>query len=394
MTRSGDAFVSILRNRRLAAGLTQAAFAVAVVFAGAAMLDNMAAELGRRGLPLGFAFLGQPARFAIAETPIPYDESASYLHAFLAGAANTVLVSVLGIVIATALGTAIGLGRLSRNPLVRASAGLYIEIVRNVPLLVQLFVWYAVLFLNLPPQRASLALPGGVFLNNRGVYVPALHAAADWHGWAWAMLITGLLGLMALWRVNRRRRADGRPPLSAWLGAAWLALPLAALTAVWQLLTGAPFVADYPSLQGFNFQGGARVTPEFAALLLGLGVYTAAFIAEVVRAGVQAVPRGQSEAAAALGLSRPQAVRFIILPQALRVIIPPLVNQYLNLTKNSSLAVAIAFPDLVAVGSTIINQSGNAVQMMVLIMGSYLVLSLLISAGLNVFNRRALAGGP
>jgi general L-amino acid transport system permease protein len=193
---------------------------------------------------------------------------------------------------------------------------------------------------------------------------------------------------LALWRVNRRRVREGALPVSRGLGAAWIAAAAVFVTLGMELTGAGPFRAEYPVLQGFNFRGGARVTPEFAALLTGLSVYTAAFIAEVVRAGVQAVGRGQGEAALALGLSRGQTMRFVILPQALRVIVPPLVNQYLNLTKNSSLAVAIAFPDLVAIGNTIINQSGNAVQMMVLIMGSYLAMSLAISGAFNAFNRR------
>lgn len=366
---------------------------VAVVFLVAAMLGNMAAQLERRGLPLGFDFLNQPARFTVAEALIPYEESSSYLRAFLVGVVNTLLVSALGIALATVLGVAVGVGRLSQNPLVRMVAGAYVETIRNVPLLVQLFVWYAVVFLNLPPPRESLAFAGGIFLNNRGVYLPMPMLAGDWRSWAWAMVAIAALGILALWRVNRRRHREGQAPLSMSLGSAWIAAPALLITLAWIALGSGPFGAEYPQLQGFNFRGGLRMTPEFAALLAGLGVYTAAFIAEVVRAGVLAVSRGQGEAAAALGLTRGQALRLVVLPQALRVIVPPLVNQYLNLTKNSSLAVAIAFPDLVAIGSTIINQSGNAVQMMVLIMGSYLAINLAISAALNAYNRRTSMAG-
>ena len=384
---------SLLRQPRVLSGLAQALFAAVVVFAAAAMLSNMAAELDKRGLPLGFGFLEQPASFAIAEGLLDYTESDSYWRAFSVGVVNTIQVSLLGIVLATLLGTVIGLSRLSTNLMVRALAGAYVETVRNVPLLVQLFVWYTIVFLNLPPLRNSLALPGGFFLNNRGVHFPSLGLSPDWGSWLIGLVIVAAFALLAGWRVNRRRVAEGRPPLGLWAAAGGLLAVALFVTAGWIAVGSSPVVPDYPVLKGFNFRGGARVSPEFAALLTGLTIYTAAFIAELVRAGVQAVGRGQSEAAAALGLTRGQALRHVILPQALRVILPPLVNQYLNLTKNSSLAVAIAFPDLVAIGNTIINQSGNAVQLIVLIMGSYLAMSLAISFLLNQLNKRTRFAG-
>lgn len=384
---------SLLRQPRVLSGLAQALFAAVVVFAAAAMLSNMAAELDKRGLPLGFGFLEQPASFAIAEGLLDYTESDSYWRAFSVGVVNTIQVSLLGIVLATLLGTVIGVSRLSTNLMVRTLAGAYVETVRNVPLLVQLFVWYTIVFLNLPPLRNSLTLPGGFFLNNRGVHFPSLGLSPDWGSWLIGLVIVAAFALLAGWRVNRRRVAEGRPPLGRWAAAGGLLAVALFVTAGWIAVGSSPVVPDYPVLKGFNFRGGARVSPEFAALLTGLTIYTAAFIAELVRAGVQAVGRGQSEAAAALGLTRGQALRHVILPQALRVILPPLVNQYLNLTKNSSLAVAIAFPDLVAIGNTIINQSGNAVQLIVLIMGSYLAMSLAISFLLNQLNKRTRFAG-
>ncbi|MCH8884820.1 MAG: ABC transporter permease subunit [SAR324 cluster bacterium] len=384
---------SLLRQPRVLSGLAQALFAAVVVFAAAAMLSNMAAELDKRGLPLGFGFLEQPASFAIAEGLLDYTESDSYWRAFSVGVVNTIQVSLLGIVLATLLGTVIGVSRLSTNLMVRTLAGAYVETVRNVPLLVQLFVWYTIVFLNLPPLRNSLTLPGGFFLNNRGVHFPSLGLSPDWGSWLIGLVIVAAFALLAGWRVNRRRVAEGRPPLGLWAAAGGLLAVALFVTAGWIAVGSSPVVPDYPVLKGFNFRGGARVSPEFAALLTGLTIYTAAFIAELVRAGVQAVGRGQSEAAAALGLTRGQALRHVILPQALRVILPPLVNQYLNLTKNSSLAVAIAFPDLVAIGNTIINQSGNAVQLIVLIMGSYLAMSLAISFLLNQLSKRTRFAG-
>ncbi len=384
---------SLLRQPRVLSGLAQALFAAVVVFAAAAMLSNMAAELDKRGLPLGFGFLEQPASFAIAEGLLDYTESDSYWRAFSVGVVNTIQVSLLGIVLATLLGTVIGVSRLSTNLMVRTLAGAYVETVRNVPLLVQLFVWYTIVFLNLPPLRNSLALPGGFFLNNRGVHFPSLGLSPDWGSWLIGLVIVAAFALLAGWRLNRRRVAEGRPPLGRWAAVGGLLAVALFVTAGWIAAGSSPVVPDFPVLKGFNFRGGARVSPEFAALLTGLTIYTAAFIAELVRAGVQAVGRGQSEAAAALGLTRGQALRHVILPQALRVILPPLVNQYLNLTKNSSLAVAIAFPDLVAIGNTIINQSGNAVQLIVLIMGSYLAMSLAISFLLNQLNKRTRFAG-
>ena len=383
------------RNPKFLRGAAQAVFALVFVYLVSAMLHNMVVELDKRNLPLGFDFLGQPAGFTISETIIPFDDRSAYGWAFLAGIVNTLQVSGLGIVLATTIGVIVGVGRLSKNFLVRTLATTYVEILRNIPLLVQLIVWYTVVFLNLPPLRRSLSLPGGVQINNRGVYFPWFAANDQTRTWLMVCAVAALTGAVAWWRVERRRRAngairtEGRSWAQSWgMAAAWMLGSVAFITAGWALTGQPPFGMDYPVLKGFNFRGGASVSPEFAALLTGLTLYTAAFIAEVVRAGIQAVDKGQGEAAAALGLGRLQSLRHVILPQAMRVIIPPMVNQYLNLTKNSSLAVAIAFPDLVAVGNTIINQSGNAVQMMVLIMGTYLLISLAISWLMNRFNQR------
>ncbi|HEY8485805.1 MAG TPA: ABC transporter permease subunit [Limnochordales bacterium] len=305
----------------------QALFALLLVLAGGLLYANLVRSLRALGLTLQFEFLSHPAGFGIAEGPA-YQPGDSYARAFWVGVVNTVRVAAWGIVGATVLGTVVGVARLSSNRLVARLAVLYVESVRNVPLLLQLLFWYTAVFLNLPPVREARAWLGAIYFTQRGVYLPAL------------------------------RWTQAGPAL------------------------------EVPQLVGFNFQGGIRLSPEFAALLLGLTVYTGAFIAEVVRGAVQSVPRGQWEAAQALGLTYGQTLRKVILPQALRIIVPPLISQYLNLTKNSSLAIAVGYPDLFNVGHTILNQTGQSVPVFVLIMASYLAMSLFVSALLNLYNRR------
>ena len=293
-----------------------AAVAVAWFF-----ISNTLANLEERRIASGFGFLGREAGFEISESAfLTYGAANTYLRALIVGLVNTLSVSVIGIIAATVLGTFIGLARLSRNFLLNRLSAIYIEFVRNVPLLVQLFFWYAVITEGMPGPREALSPLPGVFLSNRGLFFPTF--------------------------------------------------------------------ASVPELQGFNFVGGMQVSPEFAALLIGLATYTAAFIAEIVRAGVLAVDRGQREAAHALGLTRPQSLRLVILPQALRVIVPPMTSQYLNLTKNSSLAVAIGYPDLVSIANTTMNQTGQAIEGIAIIMAVYLTISLSISAFMNWYNAR------
>jgi general L-amino acid transport system permease protein len=346
---------------------------------------NTLENLSARGIASGFAFLGREAGFAIGETGfIAYSAADTYLKALGVGVANTLGVALIGIVAATVLGTLIGFARLSRNWLLAKLAAGYIEIVRNVPLLLQLFLWYALINEYLPAPRAALEPLPAIYLTNRGIFfpVPAAHPA---HAWVLAALGAGIVAAFtfARWAVRLRARTGSGPP------ALEIALALVVVPPALAFLAfGAPTALDAPRLSGFNFSGGMALTPEFAALTGGLVVYTAAFIAEIVRAGILAVPLGQFEAAYALGLRRRRAMRLVVLPQALRAIVPPLTGQYLNLTKNSSLAVAIGYPDLVSIANTTINQTGQAIEGVAIIMAVYLAISLSISALMNWYNAR------
>lgn len=363
------------------------ALAAFALWVGQNTLDNLAA----RNLPLGFGFLRETAGFAISESLIPYTEQSTYGRVLLVGLLNTLQVSLLGIVAATAVGFLVGIARLSHNWLVARLAAAYVETVRNVPLLLQLFVWYFAVLQPLPGPRGALPLGGIAFLHARGLELPALRlgeAAVP----VLLALLSGIATAVFLAGLARRQRARTGRALSAspLQALAIVGLPLA----VW-LVYGAPFTLDTPALERFNFRGGITVRPELLALFLGLSAYTAAFIAEIVRAGLLAVSRGQVEAAAALGLTRGQSLRLVIVPQALRVIVPPLTSQYLNLTKNSSLAIAIGYPDLVSVFTgTALNQSGRAIEIVAITMAIYLALSLMTALIMNIYNARvALKGG-
>jgi general L-amino acid transport system permease protein len=376
--------VPFWRNVRVIRALSQIAFAILVTVVAGVLYSNMKHGLESRGLWGGFRFLGLEAGFDIGEG-ITYDLSDSYARAFVVGVVNTLRVTVVGIVLATLLGVVAGVARLSSNWLVNKMASAYIEIVRNTPLLVQLFVWYFAVIMKLPRVKESIALPGPVFVSNRGLAL-AWPVPTDSFGTWLLYCIAGGAVAVVLWIVRARgQRLTGRPAFSLlWIGMAFVALA----SLGWFLVPRAPLVLDKPSLQGWNYQGGLTLTPEFAALLVGLVIYTGAFIAEVVRAGILAVPRGQIEAARSVGLDEMQILRLVTFPQALRIIIPPLTSQYLNLAKNSSLAIAIGFPDLFNVAGTIFNQTGRSVQVIVLIMASYLSMSLFTSLLMNVYNRR------
>jgi general L-amino acid transport system permease protein len=370
---------------RARAAAAQLALLAAVVFVVWYLASNTAHNLEARKIASGFGFLQREAGFEIGETPfLAYGAADSYARAIAVGLINTFRVALIGIVLATVLGTVIGLARLSHNWLLAKLAAGYVELARNVPLLVQLFFLYAVITENLPGPREALRPLPGVYLSNRGIAFPVLepHAA---HAWMGAALVVGavLAWLAARWGWRRQARTGQPFPALAAGAALVLGLPLVAF-----LAAGAPGALARPELQGFNFAGGGALTPEFAALLGGLTLYTAAFIAEIVRAGVLAVDRGQTEAAYSLGLSRRRTTRLVILPQALRVIVPPLTSQYLNLTKNSSLAVAIGYPDLVSIANTTMNQTGQAIEGIAIIMAVYLTISLSISALMNWYNRR------
>jgi general L-amino acid transport system permease protein len=349
------------------------------------VVDNVADNLRRQNIASGLDFLGRTSGFDVAQTLIEYSNTSTYGRAFWVGLLNTLLVAGLGIVAATVIGFVVGISRLSSNWLIARLAGAYVETVRNVPLLLQLFFWYFAVLKNLPSPRQSYELPGGFFFNVRGLYVPAPVPQPGFSrvvaAFAVALVIAFGIGVWA----RRRQAATGQRVPVLWVSlAVVIGMPLIAFIG-----SGAPLAWSYPELGGFNFRGGIAVIPELIALVLGLSIYTASFIAEIVRAGILGVPKGQTEAAQSLGLTRSQALRLIIVPQAARIIIPPLTSQYLNLTKNSSLAVAIGYPDFVSVFTgTVLNQTGQAIEVILITMAVFLILSLLTSIFMNWFNRR------
>ena len=356
----------------------------AVVLLGWWLVHNTLDNLARRSIATGFGFLEREASFGIGESLIDYHPRDSYGRAFLVGVLNTVKVSVIGIMIATVLGTLVGIARLSSNWLLAKLASIFVEVVRNVPPLLQLFVWYAVITESMPSVRQAFNPLPGVFLSQRGIKVPVPEADPVWN-WMVVALLIGIAAAIAMARWAKARQARTGQPFPIGWASLGLILGLPLLT--W-LAGGAPTAMDVPRVQGFNFVGGATVSPEFFAILFGLSIYTAGFIAEVVRSGIVAVNWGQTEAARSLGLSSGNTLRLVVLPQALRVIVPPLTSQYLNLTKNSSLALAIGYPDLVSIANTTINQTGQSIEGVAMIMGTYLSISLGISLFMNWYNKR------
>ena len=375
---------SALNDPRVRAVLYQIAIVVAVVGLGWYLVDNTITNLQNQQIASGFGFLEREAGFEVSEGLIEYSAADTYGRALMVGFLNTIKVAVIGVILATILGTLVGVARLSSNWLVAKLASVYVEGLRNIPLLLQLFFWYAVITVSLPGPRQAMNPIGGVFLSNRGLMfpVPESHPVFPYMGIA---LIVAIIGAIVLdrWAVKRQALTGQQFPVFSTAAGMIIGLPIL----VW-LLGGAPTALDLPALRGFNFRGGLTLSPEFAALLFGLTLYTASFIAEIVRGGILAVPHGQTEAAEALGLRRSWTLRLIILPQALRIIIPPTTSQYLNLTKNSSLAIAIGYPDLVAVGNTTINQTGQAIEAISIFMAVYLILSLLISVFMNWYNKK------
>ena len=365
--------------------MLQVLFLLGIVIFFAYLLHNTLNNLEQRGISTGFGFLSLEAGFGILQTLIEYSETSSYGRTFVVGLLNTLLVSALGILLATVLGFIIGVARLSGNWLVARLAGAYIEIFRNIPLLLQIFFWYFAVLRALPLPRQSMSLQDAVFLNLRGLYLPRPVPEEGLGLVVGAVCVAAAAGLLLHRWARRRHEATGRQLATGRYALVMLiGLPLLAF-----FLAGKPLSWELPELRGFNFQGGIAVIPELTALLLALSVYTAAFIAEIVRSGILAVPRGQTEAAYALGLRPAQTLRLVIIPQALRVIIPPLTSQYLNLLKNSSLATAIGYPDLVSVfAGTTLNQTGQAVEVIAMTMAVYLCISLLISLAMNWYNRR------
>ena len=373
------------RDIRVLRIVAQAAVVLVVFAILAWMANNMLTTMSERNLGFGFSFLGRQAGFGISESPIPYSPASTYLTAFLVGLGNTLIVSILGIVLATILGVIVGVARISPNWLVNRVAAGYVEFFRNTPLLVQLLLLYFAVFLQLPGIADSFAIGEVMFLNQRGVYLPAPLTTPGTMVWI-GFIVAGIVLSLVARAVARRREDAGLPSFRLrTIGALGI---VALAVAGWFVAGGEPVTFDAPVRERFNFVGGLRMSPQFAALLLGLVLYTAAFIGEVVRGGIQAVRRGQLEAARALGFSEMQSLQLVVFPQALRIIVPPLTSQYLNLTKNSSLAIAIGYPDLFRIGQTMANQTGQPVPVMILIMGTYLAISLVTSALMNVYNRR------
>ena len=363
-----------------------AQIAVALLVGGllAFLALNAATAIEQTGLGFGFSFLSRQAGFDIPDTLLPYSATDTYLTAFLVGLGNTLFVSVIGIILATILGIAVGVARLSPNWLVSRLAAGYVELMRNTPLLLQLVILYFVVFLQLPGVRESLSIGEVAFLNSRGLYLPQPMPTAGFGLWV-GFCVAGVIALVAT-RVAASRLEDaGRSP--GRLGLIGL-LALVLLPVAGWFIAGGPLDFNVPVLGNFNFRGGIELSTGFAALLTGLVIYTAAFIGEIVRGAIQAVRRGQVEAARALGLSEGQVLRMVVFPQAMRIIVPPLTSQYLNLMKNSSLAIAVGYPDLFKVGQTMSNQTGQPLPVIMLMMGTYLAISLVISLVMNLYNRR------
>ena len=384
-TKSGGLLPAALYRPEVRSVVYQVALVVILGFAAWWVINNVQDNLRRQNIASGFGFLDRRSGFDIAQHLVEYSSASTYGRAFLVGLLNTLLVAVLGIILATIVGFLVGIARLSNNWLIAKLATAYVEVLRNMPLLLQLFFWYFAVLKSLPAPRQSFALGAGTYLNVRGLYLPAPlpQAGFDWVLIAFAIGIVASVGL-ALY-ARRLQRDTGRQ-LPVFLPALCLILGLPLLVF---LAVGAPLSFEYPELRGFNFNGGLVLLPELMALLIGLSLYTASFIAETVRSGIMGVPKGQTEAADALGLSRGQSLRLVVIPQAMRIIIPPLTSQYLNLTKNSSLAVAIGYPDFVSVFTgTVLNQTGQAVEVILITMGVFLTISLATSFGMNWFNTR------
>lgn len=363
----------------------QAIAILALIYFFYSIVNNALTNLDARGIATGFDFLNQEAGFGIGLTLVEYDETFSYGRTFLVGLLNTALVSFLGIILATVIGFTVGVARLSSNWLVSRMAAVYIETFRNVPLLLQIFFWYFAVLQALPSARQSLSLGEAIFLNVRGLYFPApvFEAGSEWviATFLFGAILTVVIGFLA--KEKQANTGEQTPMLKVALTLC-VGLPF-----IVYLLAGSPISGEYPQLKGFNFRGGISIIPELGALLIALSIYTASFIAEIVRSGINAVNHGQTEAAMSLGLPKTRTLKLIIIPQAMRVIIPPLTSQYLNLTKNSSLAMAIGYPDLVSVfAGTTLNQTGQAIEIIAMTMAVYLSLSLITSLLMNMYNKK------
>ena len=348
------------------------------------LISNTLNNLERQDIATGFSYLRLEASFGISESIINYTPSDSYGRALIVGLLNTIKISSLSIIISTIIGVMIGITALSGNPLVFIASRIYIDLFRNIPLLLQLAFWYAFLTASLPSARDAWSPIHGFYLSNRGFFFPILDSDNLLSFFAIALIFSSIATNIVMRWLRRYRNRSGRQiPASSIIIFIWIMFFAAAY-----VVSGSPNEFDTPVLQGFNFSGGFRISPEFAAVLLGLTIYTSTFIAEIVRSGIEAVQKGQWEAAESLGLKRSFVLRFVILPQSLRVSVPPLTNQYLSLTKNSSLAMAVGYPDLVSVSNTTMNQTGQAIEAIAIFMSVYLLLSLFTSLFMNWFNSK------
>jgi general L-amino acid transport system permease protein len=377
--------IALWRDERVINAAAQIISAIAIIGFIVWVILNFQIAAERRSLNLTFDFLKSPADFPISDPVLPYNPRMSFGYAFIVGLVKTLLVSGIGIVLATILGVVVGLARLSTNWLVSRIALAYIEIHRNIPLLVILFLWYFPVFSVLPPVEEGIVGPGPSYLTGRGIYLTWPKLTEGGGPWVIYVAVGLIAAILAFILLRRRRESTGKP---TYFGGVSLGLLFSIPLLGWVIVPGSPLELSHPVLEGFNFSGGLRLTPEFSALLIGLVTYTAAFIAEVVRAGIQSVSPGQVEAARAIGLNYVQVLALVIIPQALRVAIPPVISQYLNLTKNSSLGLLIGYQDLFGVAKIGINQAGRAVQIFLMTMLTYLTLSLITSLVLNIYNRR------
>lgn len=355
---------------------------VAILGMAVYLVGNAQNAMGQRGIATGFGFLLEEAGFDIGEAPIAFDSSDSFLRAYAAAVLNTLKVSVFGIALATVLGVMLGIARLSRNVLIAKLSSAYVELFRNTPQLVQIIFWYT-LITQLPAPRQALSVFDRAFLTNRGFVVPWPEAHPTYLWALLALVCAGIVSIFVLrWAGDSRRRSGRRLPVLSWITALIIGTPLL----VW-VFGGAPVAVSTPELRGFNFVGGLAVSPEFLALLLGLSLYVAAFVAEIVRSGIQSVGKGQVEASRAIGLRPRDTYRKVILPQALRVIVPPTAAQYVSLAKNSSLGVAIGYPELFNVNNTIVTLSGHTIEAIGMMMAMYLSISFTIAVVMNLYNR-------
>lgn len=384
LDNSNSARTYFWNDQKTRAILYQIVTAAFVAFLGYYLISNVQSNMAKQSIASGFGFIEKEAAFEIGESLIEYSAADTYGKALLVGVLNTLKISLVGMVLTTILGTIVGVFTLSTNWLLSKIGTIYVEIFQNVPVLLQLFFFYALFYEIFPAPRQALNPITGIYITNRGVdfAIPASHPA--WMYMCWAFVAACVLTyLVKRWATKRQENTGQQFPM-LWVG---IAILVGSPFVIW-IISGAPMQMDVPELKGFNFQGGKNISPEFSALLFGLVLYTASFIAQIVRAGIQSISHGQTEAAMSIGLKPGMVLRLVIFPQALRVIVPPLTSQLLNLTKNSSLAVAIGYPDFVQVAGTTINQTGQAVEGVALMMFVYLTFSLLTSAYMNWYNKK------